>query len=161
MTIRPVGVAHVNLNVTDVERSIRFYTELLGCRVAFRYEGAVAWLNFGQYRDDVGGLGQGFHDLALYQVPTPAPEDRRTRAGMNHVALRLASPAAVDEAAAHLHAHGVRILKGPLTHKEDGDRYVYFEDPDGNMLELVASTLPDWPTLFLAASGPGSDPPTL
>jgi len=32
-------------------------------------------------------------------------------------------------------------LKGPQTHKEDNDRYLYFEDPDGNMIELVASTL--------------------
>ena len=28
-------------------------------------------------------------------------------------------------------------------------RYVYFEDPDGNMLELVASTVDGWPAKFL------------
>src|SRR5213593_4211604 len=97
--IRPIDVAHVNLNVTDLERSIRFYTDILGFTVALRYEDAVAWLNFGQYRDAVGGVGQGFHDLALYRVPHPAMDDRRKRAGMNHLALRLASPKEVDEAA--------------------------------------------------------------
>jgi len=49
-----------------------------------------------------------------------------------------------------LKANGVKILKGPLTHKEDNDRYLYFEDPDGNVLELVASTLPGYPDIYLA-----------
>ena len=49
-------------------------------------------------------------------------------------------------------ANGVKILKGPLTHKEDGDHYLYFEDPDGNVLELVASTLPNYPDGFLGTN---------
>jgi len=147
--IHPVDLAHVNLNVTDLDRAIRFYTELLGFTIAFQYEGAVAWLNFGQYRDEVRGLGQSFHDLALYRVPQAAPDDRRTRAGMNHLALRLRAPENVDEAAAFLRERGINVLKGPQTHKEDRDRYLYFEDPDGNMIELVASTAEGWPTRYL------------
>lgn len=147
--IRPVDVAHVNLNVTDLDRAIRFYTEVLGFRIALRYEGAIAWLNFGQYRDGVEGLGHGFHDVALYKVAKPAPDDRRQRAGMNHLALRLRTPEEVDRAAEDLQARGVKVLKGPQTHKEDRDRYLYFEDPDGNMIELVASTVEGWPANYL------------
>jgi catechol 2,3-dioxygenase-like lactoylglutathione lyase family enzyme len=149
LTIRPIDVAHVNLNVTDLDRAVRFYTEVLGFTVALQYEGAIAWLNFGQYRDDARGLGHGFHDVALYKVPHPAPADRRTRAGMNHLALRLATPDDVDRAAEELRSKGITVLKGPLTHKEDRDRYLYFEDPDGNMIELVASTVEGWPRQYL------------
>jgi catechol 2,3-dioxygenase len=157
--IRPVGLAHVNLNVTDLGRSLAFYEGLLGFRVAFRYEGAVAWLNVGQYRDDVAGLGRAFHDLALYQVPLAPPDDARRRAGLNHVAVRLGTPGEVDAAAELLRARGVPILKGPLTHKEDSDRYLYVSDPDGNVVELVASVLPGWPDAFLRESGT-TQPPT-
>ena len=152
--IRIVDVAHVNLNVTDLSRALQFYVEMLGFHVSFQYEDAVAWLNFGQYREDVAGLGRGFHDLALFKVPFAAAADYRKRAGMNHVAFRLATPADVDAAAEFLRERGVKLLKGPLTHKEDNDRYLYVEDPDGNVVELVASTLPDWPAAYLR-SGSG------
>jgi catechol 2,3-dioxygenase-like lactoylglutathione lyase family enzyme len=147
--IQPFDVAHVNLNVTDLNRATRFYTEILGFKIAFQYEGAVVWLNFGQYQEDVKGLGYGFHDLALYKVTDPALEDRRRRVGMNHMALRLRASEEVDQAAEYLQSKGVKILKGPLTHKEDRDRYLYFEDPDGNMIELVASTVDGWPGKYL------------
>jgi catechol 2,3-dioxygenase-like lactoylglutathione lyase family enzyme len=146
--IKLIDVAHVNLNVTDMDRAIKFYTEMLGFRVVVKFEG-LALLNFGQYRDGIEGMGYGFHDLALYRVPTPAPEDYRTRAGMNHVALRLRTPEEVDQAASELEAKGVKVLKGPLTHKEDRDRYLYIEDPDRNVIELVASTVEGWPEKYL------------
>jgi catechol 2,3-dioxygenase-like lactoylglutathione lyase family enzyme len=144
--IQIIDVAHVMFNVTNPERSLKLYRDLLGFKVSGEYDGAVIWLNMGQYRE---GQTLAFHDIGLYKVPHAAPENARKVVGLNHAAFRLRTPADVDRAAEILKANGVKILKGPNTHKEDGDRYLYFEDPDGNVLELVASTLPDYPNGYL------------
>ena len=144
--IRVVDVAHVNLNVTDLERSVKFYTEILGFHICGKAEGAIVWLNMGQFRE---GDNLAFHDVALFQVPHGQAENYRKRAGLNHAAFRLRTAEEVDQAAEYLTAKGVKVLKGPLTHSEDADRYLYFEDPDGNVLELVASTLPGFPKKYL------------
>jgi len=140
--IRPIDVAHVNLNVTDLERSQKFYTEILGFHVSGKAEGAIVWMNMGQYRE---GNNLAFHDVALFQVPHGQADNYRKRAGLNHAAFRLENAAAVDRAAEFLRSKNVKVLKGPETHSEDRDRYVYFEDPDGNVLELVGSTLDGYP----------------
>lgn len=144
--IRIVDVAHVNLNVTDLERSEKFYTEILGFHVSGRAKGAIVWMNMGEFRE---GDNLAFHDLAIYQVPGGLPANARKSVGLNHAAFRLASAEEVDQAAEYLKSKNVKVLKGPLTHSEDADRYVYFEDPDGNVLELVASTLPGFPEKYL------------
>ena len=144
--IRVVDVAHVNLNVTDLDRAEKFYTEILGFRVSGKAEGAIVWLNMGQFR---AGDNLAFHDVALYLVPHGQAENYRKRAGLNHAAFRLRTAAEVDQAAEYLKSNGVQVLKGPLNHSEDADRYIYFEDPDGNVLELVASTLPEFPQKYL------------
>jgi catechol 2,3-dioxygenase-like lactoylglutathione lyase family enzyme len=142
-----IDVAHVMFNVTDMERSLRFYRDLLGFKVSGERQGAVVWLNRGQFRD---GDDLAFHDIGLYQVPNPLPPNPRKTVGLNHAAFRLRTPDEVDKAAELLKANNVKVLKGPLTHDEDKDRYLYFEDPDGNVLELVATTLPGYPDEYLA-----------
>ncbi|OFW28019.1 MAG: hypothetical protein A3J28_11020 [Acidobacteria bacterium RIFCSPLOWO2_12_FULL_60_22] len=144
--IQLIEVAHVTLNVTDLDRAEKFYSELLGFRVSGKREGVIVWMNMGQFRD---GDNLAFHNLGLYKVPQGAPEDYRKRAGMNHAAFRLRTPEELDRAAEFLRSNGVKVLKGPLTHSEDNDRYLYFEDPDGNVIELVASTLPGYPEKYL------------
>lgn len=138
MAIRITGLAHVNINVTDLEKSEKFYTELLGLKVSARAEGQIVWMNYGEYREDERQLA--YHDIALYKVPHKVSPDYRKTAGMNHVAFRLATPEDVDRAAVFLKENGVKILKGPDTHKEDLDHYLYLEDPDGNVIELVSNT---------------------
>src|SRR3990172_8664104 len=144
--IQVVDVAHVMFNVTDLERSLKLYRDLLGFTVSGGYDGTVVWLNMGQYAE---GHNLAFHDIGLYKVPSAAPGNARKVVGLNHAAFRLRTPEEVDKAADLLKANGVKILKGPLTHKEDNDRYLYFEDPDGNVLELVATTLPNFPGEYL------------
>jgi catechol 2,3-dioxygenase-like lactoylglutathione lyase family enzyme len=140
--IKPRGLAHVNINVTDLERSEKFYREIIGLKPAGRVPGRVVWMNWGQH----GDAELFFHDIALYLVPNEAPEDYRKRAGLNHVAFELESADAVKEATALLEQRGVKILKGLHHHIEDLTTVTYFEDPDGNVLEFSSpKTAPaDW-----------------
>ena len=112
--MRIEGIQHVNLNVQDLERSRRFYVEVLGFQLAFA-KGTTMWLEAG---GDLLGLAQG---------EPPAEHS-------NHWGFRVSSPEDVDAWAGRLADHDVKIGKGPYT-RSDG-RSVYFRDPDGYVLEI-------------------------
>ncbi|MBI3092231.1 MAG: VOC family protein [Candidatus Tectomicrobia bacterium] len=130
--IKPLGLAHVNINVTDLERSEKFYRDILGLKPAGRVPGRVVWMNWGQH----GKAELFFHNIALYQVPGEKADNHRQRPGLNHVAFELESAEAVEKATEWLREKGVKVLKGPHLHIEDLTTITYFEDPDGNVLEI-------------------------
>jgi catechol 2,3-dioxygenase len=134
---RPQRVAHVVINVTDLERAERFYCQGLGMTATGRFEGHMTFLYFG---DDGQAPHPFYHDIGLYKVDRAAPEDFRKSSGVSHVALLMESADDVDAATDRLRELGFNVLKGPAVHKEDGYRYTYVEDPDRNVLELVAPT---------------------
>jgi glyoxylase I family protein len=125
-----LGLDHVVLRVADVERSLRFYCEALGCKEERRSDA----LGLVQLR-----AGASLIDLVVVDSPLgragggpPAPDGRN----VDHICVQLRR---FDEAAlrAHLTAHG--IAPGDV-----GARYgalgmgpsMYVRDPDGNVVEL-------------------------
>jgi catechol 2,3-dioxygenase-like lactoylglutathione lyase family enzyme len=59
--------------------------------------------------------------------------------GLHHLCLRLPDPASVDAAARELSALGLRVTPPKLYPEYAADYYaIFFEDPDGMRLELVA-----------------------
>ena len=51
--VKPLGIGHVVLNVTDVTRSIEFYTQVLGFEVVkTNPENTAAFLNCGEMHHD-------------------------------------------------------------------------------------------------------------
>lgn len=124
------GIDHVVLRVADVQRSLRFYCDALGCREERRLEA------LGLYQLRAGSALIDLVDVAspLGRAGGPPPGDQGRN--VDHVALRIAE---FDEVRlrAHLQAHGVEP-------GEVGERYgaaglgpsMYIRDPDGNTIEL-------------------------
>jgi len=122
----PVGmdVGHVHLRVSDLERSVAFYRDVLGLDVQARFESGAAFLGAGGYHHH---LGLNTWD-SLGATPPP-----RGHTGLYHVAFRFPDRAALAQAVRRVLAAGVAIL-GKADHGVS--EAVYFNDPDGNGIEL-------------------------
>jgi catechol 2,3-dioxygenase-like lactoylglutathione lyase family enzyme len=121
--LRKIG--HVVLNVTDLEASVRFYTEVLGLRVSDRYPDSMVpgGMVFMRVTTD-------HHGVALVGGASAAE-----RSSLNHFAFEVGALDEVFRARAWLQKQGVPI------HFEGRRRAgcqiaIEFRDPDGNNLEI-------------------------
>lgn len=120
------GLDHVVLRVADLDRAVRFYCEVLGCREERRVES----IDLVQLR-----AGAALIDLILAEG-TPDPGPVSGRANMDHFALRI-EPFDEAELRAHLTAHGVEAGEVATRYGAEGDGpSLYITDPDGNRVEL-------------------------
>ena len=131
-TVRIAALDHLVLRVADLDRSIAFYRDVLGCTVE-------------KWQEKMGLLqlraGSALIDLVTLDGPLgrdggagPGREGRN----LDHFCVRLEE---FDEAAlrAHLAAHGVEA--GATGRRYGADGYgpsIYIRDPDGNTVELKA-----------------------
>ncbi len=123
-------LGHFVLRVANVERSKRFYTELLGMHVLEQdpVHGGVFL-----------GLGQWGNTLDLMQSSDPsagsphADMSHMAGLGFHHAAFAVETQEALREGYFTLQDHGVPILAA-LDHQSQ--QSVYFSDPDGNILEI-------------------------
>ena len=145
------SIDHVNIVVADLERAIRFYSDLLGLRRGFEVflegewietvtglKGARARCVFMEGDDSSARL-----ELLHYEVPTgqslPASSAPHTR-GLRHVAFMVED---LDALVARLRAAGVRVISEPVTvpfavADKGRKRLCYFHDPDGTLLEAAS-----------------------
>lgn len=113
------GIHHCSIKVTDMERAVRFYREVLGLQEieipsTFSPAGIhVHWLMLG--------------DEQIHLMPS----DERDHESSRHFALHVDDAQAARE---HLKSHGVEFRE--TTEIPGADR-IFIHDPDGNLIELI------------------------
>jgi catechol 2,3-dioxygenase-like lactoylglutathione lyase family enzyme len=149
MPIAPTRIFHVNVNCSDLERSLAFYTDLIGLTPATRTTpespqpgGAFgldqvqwdAWILKGD-----AGYGSLVLDLLEWKVPTPTgrPAGDPTATGFNRLGFTTPD---LDALHARLVAAGADVWSAPTAiefERGGGMRLFVCGDPDGTQLELV------------------------
>lgn len=146
------GIDHINIVVADLERSVKFYTEVLGFRKTHDVYMEGDWIEqiiglkgVKGYVAFVEPPGGGVRiELLEYRSPAGEPRPENSRAntrGLRHIAFRVENIAAM---AARLRAAGVTLFSEPVRVPQSvvkfaaGDKtLLYFLDPDGVILELA------------------------
>jgi catechol 2,3-dioxygenase len=119
-----VRIGHVHLKVADLERSLRFYRDVLGFEVTQRYGPGAAFLSAGGYHHHIG--------LNTWESAGGSPPAAGTT-GLFHVAILYPTRGELADALRRLMAAGVE-LDGASDHGVS--EALYLRDPDENGVEL-------------------------
>lgn len=128
---------HAGISVPDLDRSLAWYCAALGLRPGFRFEVPPLRLRGGfALGDDEAGVELIELAGSAPGVPKADPPAANAVQGFNHVCFRVTD---LEAAYARLLAHGAVAVWDPRDAPEPGMRMAYVTDPDGNLIELVAS----------------------
>ncbi len=131
--MRSTGVHHVDLVVSSIERSLPFYTALLG-PLGYHRVGEVE----GERGETIWYLSGPGTSIGLREAHSESEEYDRYRIGLHHLAFEGESRAQIDERAAWLATQEVEIESEPQEYAYQPGYYaVFFYDPDGLKLEIV------------------------
>jgi lactoylglutathione lyase len=122
-----IRFAYVGIRVTNLQRSIDFYTKVLGMKVKGRGK-------INQTRGETVGLESekdGFTlELNYYEKGSPFNTKYVVGEGLDHLAFNVDN---LDKAVEEAKKAGYKTI---LEMKADGGRWAYIEDPDGIWIEL-------------------------
>lgn len=128
MKIKALG--HVVLKVRNLERSVKFYRDVLGMKEVARMRTTMVFFSF----------GNNHHDLALLQIGELAAFPAPASVGLYHVAFKAGdSLDELRECKKNLEQHGVPLL-GASDHGVS--QSLYIQDPDGIEIELYVDADP-------------------
>lgn len=117
-------VGHIHLTVSDLERSLGFYRDLLGFEISARYGDSAVFLSAGGYHHHIGLNTWAGKDA------TPAP---RGHTGMYHIAFLYPSRPELAKVLKKI-MEANYPLDGSADHGVS--EAIYLKDPEGNGVEL-------------------------
>jgi catechol-2,3-dioxygenase len=123
MTIKELN--HAVLYVSDLDRSVDFYTRVLGFVVVTKEGGFAAFLR--------AGGSSNHHDLGLFAVGKEAPRPQRGEVGLYHLAWEIDTIEALAEMGSTLAE--ANTLVGMSDHGVS--KSLYGQDPDGIEFEVM------------------------
>src|ERR1041384_3949341 len=119
-----VKIGHVHLKVSDLERAIAFYGNVLGFQLTQRYGSQAAFLSAGGYHHHIG--------LNTWESAGGSPPPPRAT-GLYHLAILYPTRAELADALRRLIKAGIK-LDGASDHGVS--EALYLRDPDENGVEL-------------------------
>src|SRR3984893_8387146 len=129
-----VEIGHVHLKVTDLDRALGFYRDVLGFEVTQRYGTQAAFLSAGGYHHHIG--------LNTWESAGGSPPPPGTT-GLYHLAILYPTRATLADALRRVIAAGIE-LDGASDHGVS--EALYLRDPDQNGVELYWDRPKDqWP----------------
>jgi catechol 2,3-dioxygenase len=127
-------IGHVHLKVSDLDRALRFYRDVLGFEETQRYGTQAAFLSAGGYHHHIG--------LNTWESAGGSPPPQGST-GLFHVAIVYPTRAQLADALQRLIKAGIP-LDGASDHGVS--EALYLRDPDNNGVELYWDRPPDqWP----------------
>ncbi|MBN2009830.1 VOC family protein [candidate division KSB1 bacterium] len=119
-----VRIGHIHLKVANIERSLAFYSGVLGFGVKQRIGNSAAFIAAGDYHHHIG--------LNTWESAGGSPPPAGTT-GLYHIAIRYPTRASLADALQRLIAANIR-LDGASDHGVS--EALYLHDPDQNGVEL-------------------------
>ena len=129
-----VCIGHVHLKVTNLEKALGFYRDLLGFKLMQMYGDSAAFISVGGYHHHIG--------LNTWHSKNAGPAPGRA-AGLYHTAILYPTRAELARVVKRLIGKGY-----PLTGASDHgvSEAIYLDDPDNNGVELYWDKPKDqWP----------------
>lgn len=123
---------HTMYRVTDLEKSLAFYTEVLGMRLLRRRDYPE-----GKFTLAFVGYGDEAENTALELTHNWETDEYDLGTGYGHIAIEVED---VYQACDRIKARGGQVVReaGPMKNSSSGTILAFVKDPDGYLIELLS-----------------------